>query len=119
MTDTGGNQANEDVVLADDAAQGVSGSASLAFDPDRYREHLEDCDDLTEEQANELLLAVWEIMKAFVNLGWGVDSIYHVLPDLAVIASETEASETTAENGKAVKQFDSVSSSGGDKEGVQ
>lgn len=45
------------------------------------------CDDLaelqlTDEQASELLNALWHIMSIFVDIGWGVDTVQIVLPDL-------------------------------------
>ena len=46
----------------------------LALDPDEYREHLEDFD-LTAEQENELLAVLWNIMRTFVDIGFGLDSV--------------------------------------------
>ena len=60
-------------------AKGDSISSTPAFDPDEYREYVEELD-LTEEQENELLGIIWSIMAAFVDLGFGVDSI-QFLPD--------------------------------------
>jgi hypothetical protein len=43
-------------------------------DLDKYREHIEDLDLSQEEQA-DLLKTIWTIMSAFVDLGFGVDSV--------------------------------------------
>jgi hypothetical protein len=51
----------------------------LKLDPDDYRE---DSSELTKEQENELLQALWHIMSTFVDIGWGVDSVQLFLPDL-------------------------------------
>lgn len=47
-------------------------------DLDKYREHIEDLDLSREEQA-DLLKTIWTIMAAFVDLGFGVDSV-QILP---------------------------------------
>lgn len=51
------------------------------FDPARYRQDL-DGFDLTEDEAREVLAALWSIMASFVDIGFGVDSVQIVL-DLA------------------------------------
>lgn len=61
-----------------------------AFDPARFAHHLENTD-LTEEQQIELLRTLWWIMAAFVDLGFGVDSVQRVLPGLAELATEFSA----------------------------
>lgn len=43
-------------------------------DLDKYREHIEGLDLSKEEQA-DLLKTIWTIMAAFVDLGFGVDSV--------------------------------------------
>lgn len=45
-----------------------------ACEPDKYREYVEDFD-LSEAAQTELLQTLWSIMAAFVNLGFGVDSV--------------------------------------------
>ena len=57
----------------------------LEFDPDKYRHNLEEFD-LTQEEQDELLRILFTIMAAFVDLGFGVDSIHYLkneetLPD--------------------------------------
>ena len=43
-------------------------------DVDKYRDHIKDFD-LSEAERVELLKTIWLIMAAFVDLGFGVDSI--------------------------------------------
>ncbi|MEW8051083.1 MAG: hypothetical protein AB2809_11960 [Candidatus Thiodiazotropha sp.] len=43
-------------------------------DMEKYQEHVKDFD-LTEEEQTELLKTLWSIMAAFVDMGFGVDSI--------------------------------------------
>ena len=57
------------------------------FDPSVYNHHIQDFD-LTDEQRAELLGTLWWIMAAFVDLGFGVDSVRYFLPDLAKLSSE-------------------------------
>ena len=53
---------------------------TCTLDPEEYRDQLEDFD-LSEDQEKELLQALWQIMSAFVDLGWGVDNLHYVLPE--------------------------------------
>ena len=50
-------------------------------DLDTFRQDLTELD-LTDEQAKELLQTLWHIMSMFVDIGWGVDSVQQLLPDL-------------------------------------
>lgn len=76
---------NKDLQTFQDSAQPpVVGP--LAFDAAEYMEYMEDAP-MTEAQKIEFLQALWAIMAAFVNYGWGVDS---VIPLLAKKASESE-----------------------------
>ncbi len=64
--------------------------ASLKFEPDDYRHHLNEFD-LSEEQQNELLQTLWSIMSALVDIGWGVDTVQLLLPDMfAEVAPDSE-----------------------------
>lgn len=45
----------------------------------KYAPYLEEFD-LTDEQARELLTALYEIMRSFVLIGFGLDSVQSVLP---------------------------------------
>ena len=56
-------------------------AAPLKFEPDDYRHHVDEFD-LTEEQQNELLTSLWTIMSTLVDIGWGVDTVQILLPDL-------------------------------------
>ena len=44
------------------------------FDADKYMQFVEDFD-MTEDRKKEYLQTLWWIMAAFVNLGFGVDSV--------------------------------------------
>ena len=46
----------------------------LALDPDEYREDLDQFD-LTKEQQDEMLAVLWNIMRTFVEIGFGLDSV--------------------------------------------
>lgn len=61
----------------------------LRFEPEEYMEYLEDLV-LTEAEKVEFLQTLWNIMSAFVNYGWGVDS---VIPMLALKASKDSEAE--------------------------
>lgn len=73
------------------ALEGISSSAP-PFDPERYRGMTADLE-FTQEQKDELLLTLWEIMRAFVEMGFGADSIQRVLP--SVFGEFSEASSDT------------------------
>lgn len=67
------------------------------FDPAEYQEYVEEFD-LTDDQKNELLATLWHIMASFVDLGFGVSSLHHVLPALAQISSNCESHEIEENN---------------------
>jgi len=69
------------------------GYAALQFDPAAYMHFVED-DDLTEEQAVELLRAIWSIVVSFVDLGYGLDPVHQVVGHFAkeVAALEGDSS---------------------------
>ncbi|MEO1192909.1 MAG: hypothetical protein AAFY02_14205 [Pseudomonadota bacterium] len=115
MKDAGVKETDGGVALAESNTNGIPESGTPTFDPQRYRPHLDGCDDLTAEQADRLLLSLWEIMKGFVYLGWGVDSVHQVLPDLAAIASDIEAAELDSEDAKLLNQFEHVTAASGTK----
>lgn len=56
-------------------------AAECKFNPDEYRDDLAGLD-LTKEQQDELLQTLWHIMSAFVDMGWGVDTVQMFLPGL-------------------------------------
>lgn len=55
--------------------------APLAFNAERYRAELAGLQ-MSPAQEEELLRTLWTIMSAFVDLGWGVDSVQNFLPFL-------------------------------------
>lgn len=54
---------------------------TLEFKAEDYSHHLGELD-LTEDQQKELLQTLWNIMSIFVDIGWGVDTVQMILPDL-------------------------------------
>ncbi len=58
------------------------------LDMDDYRDDLKNLD-LTPEQEAELLTRLWEMMKSFVELGFGVDSMHLILPEIFNSTSQT------------------------------
>ncbi len=65
-------------------------AAPLELEPDDYRHHLDEFD-LTEEKQNELLQSLWHIMSILADIGWGVDTVQILLPDLfAEVAPDSE-----------------------------
>lgn len=46
-----------------------------------YKDELAELE-ISGEQAQELLQALWNIMSAFVDLGWGVDGVQLLFPEL-------------------------------------
>ena len=85
-----------------------------AFDADEYRPYL-DGFDLTEEQANELLATLWDIMKAFVELGFGVDSIHRFLPELDAVSEEMRGSKVQLKGNSFSQTFEASAGDGRDE----
>ncbi|MBT3011720.1 MAG: hypothetical protein KME41_08355 [Candidatus Thiodiazotropha sp. (ex Lucina pensylvanica)] len=56
------------------SAQDRPASAIPECDVEKYREHIKDLD-LSEAEQTELLKTIWTIMAAFVDLGFGIDSV--------------------------------------------
>lgn len=61
---------------------------ALALDVEKYLPHVEKFD-VTDAQKVELLHTLWNIMSAFVDLGWDVNSVPDFLPALREISSDT------------------------------
>lgn len=59
----------------------TSALAPLTFDSEAFREDIAEME-LTDEQARELLQTLWNIMCVFVDIGWGVDAVQLMFPDL-------------------------------------
>ncbi len=53
-------------------------SAALTFDPKTYLEFVDDCE-LTGAQKIEFLQTLWSIMVAFVDLGFGISPLQHII----------------------------------------
>lgn len=79
----------------------VAVPAVPAMDTDKYAAELSDCE-LSEAQRAELLQTLWFIMAAFVDWGFGVDSVTRALPALADFSSSAESDaleETSSASG--------------------
>lgn len=63
-----------------------------SLNPEKYQKLMDEMP-LSEAEKLELLQTLWNIMTAFVDLGFGVDSVQQVLPALNEIASELDADE--------------------------
>lgn len=77
----------------DEAEQRADGGNTLPpFDAQKYRDELHDLD-LTEDQATEFLRALDFILRSFIDLGWGVDSVQNFIPAMKEISSQFEADD--------------------------
>lgn len=72
---------DSDVLSALDSEK--SPRASLSFDAQKYMHHADGLD-LTDAQKIEFLRTLWTIMSAFVDLGFGVDSVLPILAQRAL-----------------------------------
>ena len=78
------------IINTDSKVTKKDAAAPLEFKPDNYRHHVDEFD-LTEEQKNELLTSLWTIMSTLVDIGWGVDTVQILLPDMfAEVAPDSE-----------------------------
>ena len=78
------------IINTDSKVTKKDAAAPLEFEPDDYRHHVDEFD-LTEDQQNELLTSLWTIMSTLVDIGWGVDTVQILLPDLfAEVAPDSE-----------------------------
>lgn len=71
---------------------GTSGSqvpVVPVFDPADYLSYMDDLD-IPEEEKIEFLRTLWNIMAAFVNWGFGVDSVIPLLAQKAAKARQDE-----------------------------
>lgn len=67
--------------LIPDPSRSSASCTETSLNPDDFRQDLASFD-LTKAQEDELLQTLWNIMSAFVDLGWGVDSVQMVLPGI-------------------------------------
>jgi hypothetical protein len=83
-------------------AQAVAAWRPPAPDIEKYRHHFADCD-LSEEETDELIRALWKILAAFVDLGFGTAPVQSVLP-----ATLTRPQEVNGKNnaGRLQAHFD-------------
>ncbi|MCW5625508.1 MAG: hypothetical protein KIT73_12400 [Burkholderiales bacterium] len=71
---------DDDGCSVDQPPRNMHAGAIPPLDLDKYREEVE-APELTREQQDELLRTLWWIMAAFVDLGFGVDSVTRLFPD--------------------------------------
>ncbi|MEM9377248.1 MAG: hypothetical protein AAGA72_13590 [Pseudomonadota bacterium] len=57
------------------------GAALLECDYERYAAYL-DGEDISEDQKRAFIEALWSVMVGFVDLGFGVDSLSYVFPEI-------------------------------------
>ena len=57
-----------------DVAPIENSTAPPRLDPDKYRAYLANME-MTEAQQDEFLETLWNIMRTFVEIGWGLDSV--------------------------------------------
>lgn len=65
----------------------LSYPGELPLDVNKYLPYVEDFD-MSEEKKAEFLHTLWSIMSAFVDLGWGVDSVQNFIPALREFSSQ-------------------------------
>ena len=109
----------DDILKEFEAARRVATAptvSTLAFDKERYLSELEDTD-LTEEQKIEMLQALWSIVEAFVDLGFGVNSIHQFFPEPGTETSDSGMGRVELENGKCKEDFEDAADCSGAKEG--
>lgn len=93
----------------------IAACASVpAFDAQEFYHYLDDFE-LTEEQKSELLITLWSIMAAFVDLGFGVSSIQNFIPALAQFSSA--ANPDDVEIKVVTETFNEVADSRGHEKG--
>ena len=61
--------------------EGTGYSGELPFQPEEWLPHVEEFD-ISDEKKIELLQMLWNIMGAFVDIGWGIDTLPEFLPAL-------------------------------------
>lgn len=109
----------DDILKELEAARRVATAptvSALAFDKEKYLSELEDTD-LTEEQKIDMLQALWSIMEAFVDLGFGINSIHQFFSELAAESSESGMDRVESGNGKCRENFEDAADCSGAKEG--
>ena len=59
----------------------------MKCNPDDYRDDFKSFG-MTKKQEDEVILALWEIVRMFVELGYGVNSINRVFPNILEITDQ-------------------------------
>ena len=83
----------------------AASSRPLPFDPDHYAEHLDGLD-ITEEEANRFLLALWHICQSFVDLGFGLEPDPHSLLPCVNFRAMTDADRVQSGNANTTESED-------------
>lgn len=96
-------QTGEEAMLARD----LSYPGALALNVQKYLPYLDEFE-MSEEKKVEFLQTLWSIMTAFVDLGWGVDSIQNFIPAMKEISSEAESNEVEKRIQPCASEFVSV-----------
>ena len=93
----------------------LPGPVDASFKPEVYWAYLDDMD-LTDDQKTSILEALWSIMAAFVDLGFGADSVQFVLPAIvyAGLSDEDKASIAQQSFGAAARMKQEEESCGGE-----
>ena len=74
--------------------------------------------DLTEAQKIELLQNLWSIMKAFVDVGFSVDSIQTFFPELAGNPSAEPENGVECRGGNRIVEFENAAQPNAAKDGT-
>ncbi len=82
-------------------------AGDLPFDAEKYK-GFKEVSDLTEEQQVEFLQTLWSMMKAFVDLGFGVNSIQSFIPELVLNPSEPIVDPVELKDRKPTQEFEIV-----------
>lgn len=82
-----------------DSPRGPQVRGSLQPDIERYREHIKRMN-LSDAQATQLINALWKIMSAFVDKGFGVDSAQLALSRPKATTSKPATTSQTKPDGE-------------------
>ncbi len=55
---------------------------NLPLDTSKYRVYLVEESGLSDKQVEELLQTLWQMMQTMVNIGWGLDMLNILLPEI-------------------------------------
>ncbi len=55
---------------------------NLPLDTSKYRMYLVEESGLSDKQVEELLQTLWQMMQTMVNIGWGLDMLNILLPEI-------------------------------------